>query len=209
MADKLKGTTKKVYDYIIEYSDEHGYQPSLREIADKTGIKSASTIFYHIGKLERLGLVKKCALKNRAIEVTARRMVAPREETYSSSMKSIPVLGRVAAGVPILAVENVADNIEVSANVFRGNSLFFLNVRGDSMINAGILDGDLIAVNKQDDASNGDIVVAMLDGEATVKRFYREPDCIRLQPENDAYEPIRRRDITVVGKVVGLIRSSV
>lgn len=104
-------------------------------------------------------------------------------------MKSIPVLGRVAAGVPILAVENVADNIEVSANVFRGNSLFFLNVRGDSMINAGILDGDLIAVNKQDDANNGDIVVAMLDGEATVKRFYREPDCIRLQPENDAYDP--------------------
>lgn len=105
MADKLKGTTKKVYDYIIEYSDEHGYQPSLREIADKTGIKSASTIFYHIGKLERLGLVKKCALKNRAIEVTARRTVAPREETYSSSMKSIPVLGRVAAAFPFLPLK--------------------------------------------------------------------------------------------------------
>ena len=117
-----------------------------------------------------------------------------------------PRLGTIACGKPILAVEEA----EVFDDVPEGiNCDFTLKCKGDSMINAGILDGDLIAVNKQDDANNGDIVVAMLDGEATVKRFYREPDCIRLQPENDAYEPIRRRDITVVGKVVGLIRSSV
>lgn len=208
MADRLKGTTQKVYDYIIEYSEQHGYQPSLREIAEETGIKSASTIFYHIEKLERLGLVKKSASKNRAIEVTGRKISSPEPANECSDMTTIPVLGRVAAGQPVLAVENISDNIAVSNDLFRGTSLFFLRVKGDSMVNAGILEGDLIAVNKQDSADNGDIVVAMLDDEVTVKRFYREPDCIRLQPENDKYEPIRGRDISVVGKVVGLIRSA-
>ncbi len=208
MADTLKGTTKKVYDYIVGYSDERGYQPSLREIAEATGIKSASTIFYHIGKLERLGLVKKCALKNRAIEVTARKDNFRSMDDAPVRMRTIPVLGRVAAGVPVLAVENISDNITVSDDLFRGSSLFFLRVRGDSMINAGILEGDLIAVNKQESANNGDIVVAMLDDEVTVKRFYRETDAIRLQPENEKYDPIIGRDISVVGKVVGLIRSA-
>ena len=207
MAEALKGTTKKVYEYIVEYSDEHGYQPSLREIAEVTGIKSASTIFYHIGKLERLGLVKKSALKNRAIEVTGRKE-RPQPTEEHTHLRSIPVLGRVAAGTPVLAVENISDSIEVSDDLFRGSSLFFLRVKGDSMIDAGILEGDLIAVNKQESANNGDIVVAMLEDEVTVKRFYREADAIRLQPENEKYEPIVGRDISVFGKVVGLIRSA-
>lgn len=123
MAEALKGTTKKVYEYIVEYSDEHGYQPSLREIAEVTGIKSASTIFYHIGKLERLGLVKKSALKNRAIEVTGRKE-RPQPTEEHTHLRSIPVLGRVAAGTPVLAVENISDSIEVSDDLFRGSSLF-------------------------------------------------------------------------------------
>ena len=125
-------------------------------------------------------------------------------------MRSIPVLGRVAAGLPVLAIENVSDSISVSADLFSGNSLFFLRVKGDSMINAGILEGDLIAVNKQDTANNGDIVVAMVgDEDVTVKRFFREKDHVRLQAENEKYAPIIGRDISVVGKVVGLIRSAI
>lgn len=210
MAAALKGTTAKVYDYIVGYSETHGYQPSLREIAEVTGIKSASTIFYHIEKLERMGLVKKCALKNRAIELTSHREKQCQPAAEDRRLRSIPVLGRVAAGLPVLAVENISDNIQVSDDLFRGNSLFFLKVKGDSMVNAGILEDDLIVVNKQDNADNGDIVVAMVDGEdVTVKRFYRESDHIRLQAENDKYAPIVGRDISVVGKVVGLIRSTV
>ena len=192
-------TVTQVYNYVKNYLEQNSFPPSVREICAEVGIKSTATAYAYLEKLQKQGLITKTPDKKRAFSLTQK----------ANTYESIPLVGVVTAGVPILAVENVADNIEVSANVFRGNSLFFLNVRGDSMINAGILDGDLIAVNKQDDANNGDIVVAMLDGEATVKRFYREPDCIRLQPENDAYEPIRRRDITVVGKVVGLIRSSV
>lgn len=207
MAETLKGTTKKVYDYIVEYSNEHGYQPSLREIADVTGIKSASTIFYHIEKLEKSGLVKKSAAKNRAIELTARSHKDKFANKSSAETSNIPVLGKVAAGQPVLAVENISDTIIVSNDLFHGSSLFFLKVKGDSMINAGIFEGDLIAVNKQESANNGDIVVAMLDDEVTVKRFYRETDYIRLQPENDKYEPIKSANISVIGKVVGLIRS--
>lgn len=207
MAETLKGTTKKVYDYIVEYSNEHGYQPSLREIADVTGIKSASTIFYHIEKLEKSGLVKKSAAKNRAIELMARSHKDEFANKSSAETSNIPVLGKVAAGQPVLAVENISDTIIVSNDLFHGSSLFFLKVKGDSMINAGIFEGDLIAVNKQESANNGDIVVAMLDDEVTVKRFYRETDYIRLQPENDKYEPIKSANISVIGKVVGLIRS--
>lgn len=209
MANMLKGTTAKVYDYIVKYSDRHGYQPSLREIAEETGIKSASTIFYHIEKLERLGFVKKSALKNRAIELTRTDPPAS-NKSENAHLRSIPVLGRVAAGLPVLAIENVSDSISVSDDLFSGNSLFFLRVKGDSMINAGIFEGDLIAVNKQDTANNGDIVVAMVgDEDVTVKRFFREKDYVRLQAENEKYAPIIGRDISVVGKVVGLIRSAI
>lgn len=210
MADKLKGTTAKVYDYIVKYSEQHGYQPSLREIAEETGIKSASTIFYHIEKLERMGYVKKSALKNRAIELTTKNDEPAPQKSENAHLRSIPVLGRVAAGLPVLAIENVSDSISVSDDLFSGNSLFFLRVKGDSMINAGILEGDLIAVNKQDTANNGDIVVAMVgDEDVTVKRFFREKDHVRLQAENEKYAPIIGRDISVVGKVVGLIRSAI
>ncbi len=199
--DFLKGTTKRIYDYILAYTDEHGFQPSFREIADDVGIKSVSTVFYHLDKLENMGLIKKSCSKNRAIEFKAK--------SERKATREIPVVGKVAAGVPILAVENISDTIELPENLFGGSSLFFLKVRGDSMVNAGIFDGDLIAVNKQENADNGDIVVAMIDDEATVKRFYKEKEHIRLQAENEKYAPIIVNDAVIVGKVVGLLRNRV
>lgn len=200
---EIRGTTKKVYDYIAEFSEENGYPPSVREIARDVGIKSTSTVFYHLEKLEKAELLKRSGTKNqnRAISLSSRRS--------SHAVRSLPLVGKVAAGLPITAIENITDTLELPDSIFSGDSLFLLRVQGDSMKNAGILNGDLIAVNKQEDARNGDIVVAMLDGEATVKRFYHEENAIRLQPENESYEPIISKDIKVIGKVVGLIRSSI
>ena len=144
-------------------------------------------------------MIKKAATKNRAIGIS---------ENRGKSTKEIPVVGKVAAGVPILAVENIVDTITVPASLFVGSSLYFLRVKGDSMINAGILDGDLIAVNSQNTADNGEIVVAMIDEEATVKRFYKENGHIRLQPENEIYTPIIADNVTILGKVVGLVRNN-
>lgn len=198
----IKGTTKRVYDFIVEFSDIHGYPPSVREIADATRIKSTSTVFYHLTKLEDAGALKKSGMKNRAIEILDKK-------SPSREVTAVPIVGKVAAGMPILAVENVTDTVELPTSFFPGTSLFLLRVQGDSMIDAGILDGDLIVVNKQNYADNGEIIVAMIDDEATVKRFFRESDHIRLQPENDAYEPIISDNVTVVGKVVGLIRKEI
>lgn len=198
---KIKGNTQKIYDYIISFADRHGYPPTIREIMAYANIKSTSTIFYHLTRLQQAGMIKRFDAKNRAIEIVGRKPV-------SANFLKLPIVGKVAAGVPILAVENITDTIEFPDSIFSGSSLFLLRVSGDSMINAGILDGDLIAVNKQDNADNGEIVVAMIDDEATVKRFYRERDHVRLQPENDAYAPIIAKDVAIVGKVVGLIRNS-
>lgn len=196
---EIRGTTKRVYDFIVDFSANHGYMPSVREIADATKIKSTSTVFYHLSKLETVGVLKKSGMKNRAIEILDKKRVG-------ENIIEIPLVGKVAAGFPILAVENITDTLELPDSLFAGSSLFLLRIQGDSMKNAGILENDLIVVNKQNNADNGDIVVAMIDDEATVKRFYREKDYIRLQPENDAYEPIISHDAAVIGKVVGLIR---
>lgn len=200
--NEIKGTTKRVLDFIVEFVDAHGYPPSVREIAEATKVKSTSTVFYHMTKLENAGALKKCGMKNRAIEIIGKK-------ASGHNTIEVPVVGKVAAGYPILAVENIMDTIELPKSYFAGSSLFMLRIQGDSMMNAGIFDGDLIVVNKQSNADNGDVVVAMIDDEATVKRFYRERDHIRLQPENEAYDPIISSDIVVVGKVVGLIRKDI
>ncbi len=199
---KIGKSTQKIYDYIISFSDRYGYPPTIREIMSHCNVKSTSTVFYHLTRLQDASMIQRFDAKNRAIVVTGRK-------SGSTNFLKIPIVGKVAAGVPVLAVENISDTIEIPDSIFNGTSLFLLRVRGDSMINAGILDGDLIAVNKQDDADNGEIVVAMIDDEATVKRFYRENGHIRLQPENDAYEPIIAKNVSIVGKVVGLIRNSI
>lgn len=199
MKEKLDQTTR-VYQYIEEFIEKNSYPPSVREICAGLNISSTATIFYHLRKLETQGKLNRGRQKNRAIGLTEGQKPQHSEE--------IPVIGKVAAGKPILATENIEDNFTFSDNVFGNHDqLFILNVSGDSMINAGIYDGDKIVVSKQTTAENGEIVVAMIGDEATVKRFYKENGHVRLQPENDYLEPIIVPTATILGKVVGLIRN--
>lgn len=199
MKDKID-QTERVYQFIVDFIDKNSYPPSVRELCAGLDISSTATIFYHLKKLEDQGKLSRGKQKNRAIGLTEQKD-RPKEE-------EIPVIGKVAAGKPILATENIEDNFTFSDNVFGNHDkLFILNVSGDSMINAGIYDGDKIVVSKQTTAENGEIVVAMVGDEATVKRFYKENGHIRLQPENDYLEPIIVPNATILGKVVGLIRN--
>lgn len=200
---KLEATLDKVMRVINMYLTEKGYPPSIRELADEMNVKSTSTIFYYLGKLEQSGKIKRNINKNRAIEVVQNNT----KQDTSTQFINVPLLGEVAAGKPILAVENYEDMYQIPGNMFKGSGLYMLTVRGDSMINAGIFDGDKIIVRKQTYADNSDIVVAMVNGSATVKRFYKEEGHFRLQPENDTMEPIYCFDVNILGKVVGLIRN--
>lgn len=197
----LSKSQQKVYDYILECS-EQGRVPTVRELCEATGFKSTSTVHLHLKTLQDRGLIEKEDGLNRCIRIK-----------NDEPTKKIPLLGRVTAGQPILAVEQIESYIPLSANFTRGRELFALNVVGDSMINAGIYDGDIIIVHRTPTAYNGDIVVAMVEDEctsepsATVKRFYKENGHIRLQPENDDYEPIIVDKAVLLGKVVSLIRN--
>lgn len=197
MKEQKISQTERVLNFISEFTKKNSYPPSVREMCSGLGISSTATIVYHLKKLEEQGKLSREKSRNRAIEVSG-----------VSMLSGIPVVGKVAAGVPITATENVEDTLSFSQNLF-GNQdeLFILNVQGESMINAGIFDGDKIVVHKQENAENGEIVVAMIDGEATVKRFYKEKNQIRLQPENDFMAPIIVKDVQILGTVVGLIRN--
>ena len=192
--------TAKVLEFIERFMEENSYPPTVRDMCKGLNIASTATIVYHLRKLEKQGKLSREKQKNRAIEISG---------TNKAQLKTkIPVVGKVAAGTPILATENVEDTLAFSDNIF-GNSqeeMFILKVSGDSMVNIGIYDGDKIVVLKQSDAENGEIVVAMVDDSATVKRFFKENGHIRLQPENDYMEPIIVEDAVILGKVVGLIR---
>jgi repressor LexA len=198
----------EIWQFLVEYVDGHGYPPTVREIGEQVGLASPSTVHAHLATLERVGLIKRDPTKPRAIELTGHRRV----ETAVDDVPRLPLLGRVAAGGPLLAEENVEDVIAVPEPLGTGAD-FLLTVTGDSMIDAGILDGDTLVVQRRDDARNGDIVVALAGSdettdEATVKTFYREGDGrIRLQPENAAFEPIYADHVKVLGKVVGVFRS--
>ncbi len=200
---KLNETLDRLYEIIESFIGQNGYPPTVRELCEKMGVKSSSTIFYYLEKLEAQGRIKKSSNKNRTIE-----LVNPTKlhSNISAKMNKIPLLGDVAAGDPILAFENYDEVYEISDNLFSSSDLFMLAIKGSSMINAGIFDGDKVVVRKQNTANNTDIVVAMINGSATVKRYYKEQNCIRLQPENDALEPIYCTDVFILGKVVGLIR---
>lgn len=197
----LSKSQQKVYDYILNCS-EQGRVPSVRELCEYTGFKSTSTVHLHLKTLEERGLIERESGLNRCIRIK-------NDEPTSK----VPLLGRVTAGQPILAVEEVECYIPMSQSVTRGREMFALRVVGDSMINAGIYDGDILVVHRTPSAYNGDIVVAMVADEcsgeasATVKRFYKEKGHIRLQPENDAYEPIIVKEAVLLGKVVTLIRN--
>lgn len=190
--------TARLYEFIESFIQKNSYPPSVRDMCEGMNISSTATIVYHLKKLESQGKISRGKQKNRAIEM----------KTEKLESQTIPVVGKVAAGQPILAVENIEDNFLVSNNIFgKSDDLFILNVSGDSMVNAGILNGDKIVVQKQNTAENGQIVVAMVDDCATVKRFYKENGHIRLQPENDFMEPIIVNDAEILGKVVGLVRN--
>lgn len=199
---KIEENLKNLMDYITEVVSAQGIVPSIREMCANIGVTSTSTINYYLNILEERGYIKRSFNKNRSIELTdkAKQNVTP------PNMKSVGLVGKVAAGIPILAEENKIDNFMFSKNLFNFENMFMLKVQGDSMIDASILDGDYVVVKQSQEAENGQIVVALVGDGATVKTFYKEKDCIRLQPENPLYQPIISPDIQVLGIVVGLVR---
>lgn len=200
---ELSRRQTEILDFIRAEIHRRGYPPSVREIGEAVGLSSSSTVHSHLAALEAKGFIRRDPSKPRALEVLDFRDNDSAVDL--GQVSAIPVVGRVAAGEPILAAENIEQTIPLPTE-FSGDQTFILKVRGDSMIDAGILDGDFVVVRQQQTANNGEIVVAMIDEEATVKTFYREADRIRLQPENPALEPIYSRDVTVLGKVVALFR---
>lgn len=211
--DKLSKRQESIYAFICAYTKERGYPPSVREIGTAVGLASPSTVHMHLKVLEERGYIRRDSNKPRTIEVVAdseKRGMNPLASVIqnpSSGLITLPVIGRVAAGTPVLAEQNVEDSLTLPTSVIGDNNSFALRVRGQSMINAGIFDGDYVVVREQKDANDGEIVVALIDESATVKTFYREDDQIRLQPENDAMSPIYVRDPVIIGKVTALIRS--
>jgi repressor LexA len=192
----------EMLSFINSFSADKGYPPSVREISKEMGIKSTASVYYYLKMLEDNGLIKKEGTKNRAIQV-----IKPLEERFGKkNLTEIPLVGRIAAGEPILATENMEDIYSLSADLFGLGELFMLRVQGESMINAGILDGDRIIVKSQPTAENGQIAVAMIDGNATVKRFYKQSDCFILHPENNTMRDIVVKEVDILGVVVGLIR---
>ena len=200
----LKELTKRqreIFDYISRYLAKHGYPPTVREIGKAVGLHSSSTVHAHLSKLESLGVLKRDPTKPRAIEVLverAKRAVRP---------TGLPLVGHVAAGEPILAEENVEEYLQVPDVIGGEAGDYILRVRGDSMVDAGILDGDFAVVRPAQEAKNGEIVVALLGDEATVKRYFKEKDHIRLQPENRSMKPLKTTDAELCGRVVGVFRS--
>ena len=201
---ELTGRQREIWSFLVDYVDGHGYPPTVREIGEAVGLASPSTVHAHLANLERAGLLRRDPTKPRALELVGRE----REEATAAELPKLPLLGLIAAGSPLLADENVEDEIAVPESL---HGDFLLRVRGDSMTGVGILDGDIVIVRRSQEARNGEIVVALAGDdesadEATVKTFYREADRIRLQPENDALEPIYAKHVQILGKVVGVFR---
>ena len=195
---------QEIFDFIKRYSAKYGYPPTVRDIGKAVGLASSSTVHAHLANLERLGMLRRDPSKPRAIELLDRAVEQVRQIVRPDGL---PVVGQVAAGQPVLAEENIEEYVSVPPLAGGEDGDFVLRVRGDSMVDAGILPGDFVVVRPRDSATNGEIVVALVGEEATVKRFFRESDHVRLQPENATMEPIRSREVRVVGKVVGLFRS--
>jgi repressor LexA len=209
---ELTGRQQEIWDFLVDYVDRHGYPPTVREIGSAVGLASPSTVHAHLANLERAGLLRRDPTKPRALELFGRRGETAAAAAPAADVQRLPLLGEIAAGGPLLADQNVEDYLAVPEPLTRGGEEFILRVKGDSMVDAGILDGDYVVVHRQQDARNGDIVAALAGDdettdEATVKTFYREAGRIRLQPENDELEPIYARHVQILGKVVGVFRS--
>lgn len=198
---KITPKQQEILDYIKEEILKRGYPPTVREICETVHLKSTSSVHSHLETLEKNGYIRRDPTKPRAIEICDDSFQMVRTE-----MVSLPIVGHVAAGTPILAEQNIEEYFPVPAEVVPSGESFILNVKGDSMINAGIFDGDRVFVNMCNTAENGEIIVAMIDDSATVKRFYKEKDHIRLQPENDTMDPIIVDDCQIIGKVFGIFR---
>lgn len=231
MRRRITPKAEILFDYILKFQAQNGFPPSLREMGTFMGISSTSTVSYYLDYLEELGLIRRDVYKNRAIEILNGRRLQPQEaddkelESARSVKKigfdmkgkidysavchycPIPILGQITAGQPVFADENCEDVYYMPSNLFRGTDLFILRVRGSSMIEAGIFDGDLVVVSRQDTAENGEIVAALVEDSATVKRFFKEENMYRLQPENSAMSPMYFKEVSILGKVVGLIRN--
>ncbi len=202
----LTDRQRQILDFLTSYVDAHGYPPTVREIGEAVGLASPSTVHAHLANLERAGFLKRDPTKPRAIELRREPTAPPATDVHR-----LPLVGEVAAGGPLLAEENVEEYLAVPEPLSRGGDEFLLRVKGDSMVNAGILDGDFVVVRRQQDARDGEIVVALAGedesaNEATVKRFFRENGRVRLQPENDALEPIYAEHVQILGKVIGVFR---
>lgn len=198
----LTVSQEKVFRFIKSEIKQKGYPPAVREICEAVGLKSTSSVHAHLETLERLGYIYREKTKNRSIEILEQGFYSNARE-----MADLPVVGVVTAGVPILAVENIEGTFPIPVEVLNSNKThFMLRVKGDSMIEKGIHDNDLVIVKQQSTAENGDMVVALIEDSATVKTFYREQDHIRLQPENPSYEPIIAKDVSILGVVTGLFR---
>jgi repressor LexA len=206
----LTGRQQEIWDFLVDYVDRHGYPPTVREIGDAVGLASPSTVHAHLANLERAGLLKRDPTKPRALELSGR---GPRETPRREEVRrTLPLVGEIAAGGPLLAEDNIEEYLAVPELIERRGADFLLRVKGDSMIEAGILDGDIVVVKREQTAENGDIVVALAGtdetaDEATVKRFFRENGRIRLQPENAALEPIYADHVQIIGKVTGVFRA--
>ena len=195
---------ESLYEFLVSYKNKNGFCPSVREMCEELKINSTSTITYYLNRLEEQGKIRRGASKNRAIEIIDKKNA---QLEAISSYQPIPILGNITAGQPILAVENYEDVFYMPTGLFRGDDLFMLTVQGESMIEAGIMNGDKVIIKRQDTAENGDIVAALVDDSATVKRFFKENGHYRLQPENATMAPMIFDELSIIGKVVGLIRT--
>ncbi len=216
MSRKNESMKTDILNYIAEHTEQYGYPPSVREICTKVGLSSPSTVHGYLARMEKEGLIERDSTKTRAIRVknedskikNVSKKVIDKSEIGVEEYIEVPVVGNVAAGMPITAQEQVTDVFPLPSRFAKKSAeTFMLKVKGDSMINAGIFDGDLVIVSRQETASNGEIVVALVDDSATVKTFYNDNGVIRLQPENDSMEPIYPENISVIGKVIGLFRT--
>ena len=198
--EEIKDRQNEILKFLKTYTENKGYPPSVREICEAVGLKSTSSVHGHLKKLEEKGLIKRDPTKPRALEIM--------DHSNKKEMINIPILGKVTAGLPILATENIEDSFPLPLDYIKHDKeLFMLNVSGDSMINAGIFNGDLAIIERCNTALNGDIIVALIENEATLKRFFKEKDYIRLQPENDHMDPIIVDECSILGKLVGIFRT--
>ena len=197
--EEIKDKQLEIYEYLKSYTENKGYPPAVREICEAVGLKSTSTVHGHLKRLEKKGFIKRDPTKPRALEII---------DSHKKELLNIPLVGKVTAGAPILATENIEDIFPLPMDYIKHNEeLFMLKVSGNSMINAGINDGDFAIIEKVQTAKNGDIIVALIENDATIKTFYKEKDHIRLQPENDELEPIIIKDCTILGRLVGIFRA--